>query len=114
LRDQSRWTPEAIVGAMHAGTETHVKLREAIPIHILYFTSWVDPKGGLQFRDDVYGYDAKQTAVTTVTRARRREGAKADKGSRPEARTPASRGWRPVLQRLSPRRPEAKGLLENN
>jgi L,D-transpeptidase YcbB len=68
LRDQTRWTPEAIETAMHAGTETHVALRQAIPIHILYFTSWVDPKGGLQFRDDVYGYDAKQAAAKTVAR----------------------------------------------
>jgi len=76
LRDQPRWTPEAIDTAMHAGIETHVKLRQPIPIHILYFTSWVDPKGGLHFRDDVYGYDAKQDAATTNTKARRREGAK--------------------------------------
>lgn len=103
LRDQSRWTPEAIVSAMHAGTETHVKLREAIPIHILYFTSWVDPKGGLQFRDDVYGYDAKQAAVPTGTRARppsprlRRDGTEATmdkegRRSRPETGYPSSRG----------------------
>jgi hypothetical protein len=70
LRDQPRWTPEAIETAMHGGTETHVKLREPIPIHILYLTSWVDPKGGLHFRDDVYGYDAKQATLTTSTKAR--------------------------------------------
>ena len=71
LRDQARWTPEAIETAMHAGTETHVKLRESIPVHIVYFTSWVDSKGGLHFRDDVYGYDAKQDAATTTTTRRR-------------------------------------------
>ncbi len=75
LRDQPRWTPEAIATAMHAGTETHVKLREAIPIHIVYFTSWVDANGGLHFRDDVYGYDAKQAAAT-IAKTRRRDGAK--------------------------------------
>jgi L,D-transpeptidase YcbB len=92
LRDQARWTPEAIETAMHGGTETHVKLREPIPVHILYFTSWVDTKGGLHFRDDVYGYDAKQDAATTSTKARRREGAKPNlkndaRRPRPEART---------------------------
>ncbi len=75
LRDQPRWTPEAISTAMHAGTETHVKLREAIPIHIVYFTSWVDANGGLHFRDDVYGLDAKQAAAT-IAKTRRRDGAK--------------------------------------
>ena len=96
LRDQSRWTPEAIAAAMHAGVEKHVKLREAIPIHILYFTSWVDAKGGLQFRDDVYGYDAKQAAATD-SKTRRREGAKPEPkeavlSPRPQAGTSATGG----------------------
>lgn len=97
LRDQPRWTPDAIATAMHAGTETHVKLREAIPIHIVYFTSWVDANGGLHFRDDVYGYDAKQADAATVANARRREGAKVEKQeailTKPEAdATPATGG----------------------
>ena len=71
LRDQPRWTPAAIETAMHSGTEQHVKLREAIPIHIVYFTAWVDASGGLHFRDDVYGHDAKQAAATGA-KARRR------------------------------------------
>jgi len=71
LRDQSRWTPDAIAAAMHAGEETHVKLHTPIPIHIQYFTAWVDANGGLQFRDDVYGYDAKQAAAE-AHRSRRR------------------------------------------
>lgn len=82
LRDQPRWTPAAIETAMHSGTEMHVKLREAIPIHILYFTAWVDSRGGLHFRDDVYGHDAKQAAAATVAKARRRPST--DSG-RPEA-----------------------------
>ena len=73
-----------------------MKLREAIPVHILYFTSWVDAKGGLHFRDDVYGYDAKQAAAT-VAKTRRREGAKpkpkeAVLSPRPEAIVPATGG----------------------
>jgi murein L,D-transpeptidase YcbB/YkuD len=66
LRDQADWTPEAITTAMHAGEEKHVKLRAPIPIHIQYFTAWVDGNGGLHFRDDVYGYDAKQSARRRV------------------------------------------------
>jgi L,D-transpeptidase YcbB len=46
---------------MQAGVEKYVKLRETIPVHIVYFTSWVDEKGGLYFQPDVYGYDAMQT-----------------------------------------------------
>ena len=57
LRDQTQWTPEAIQAAMHAGVEKHVKLTTPIPIYLTYFTAWTDAKGGLNFRDDVYGYD---------------------------------------------------------
>jgi murein L,D-transpeptidase YcbB/YkuD len=60
LRDQREWTDDAIRAAMRAGEERHVKLREPIPVHIVYLTAWVDDKGGLHFEDDVYGYDARQ------------------------------------------------------
>jgi murein L,D-transpeptidase YcbB/YkuD len=60
LRDQPEWTDDAIRSAMRAGDERHVKLRQPIPVHIIYMTAWVDEQGGLHFEDDVYGYDAKQ------------------------------------------------------
>jgi murein L,D-transpeptidase YcbB/YkuD len=63
LSGEPRWTTATISAAMHAGTETHVKLTSPIPIHIVYFTAWADRDGGLHFRDDVYGYDAKQMAA---------------------------------------------------
>jgi murein L,D-transpeptidase YcbB/YkuD len=57
---------------MHGGEETHVKLKAPIPIHIQYFTAWVDANGGVQFRDDVYGFDARQAAVESRRRPARR------------------------------------------
>ena len=48
--------------AMHAGVEKHVKLKRTIPVHLVYFTAWVDERGGLHFQPDIYGYDAKQAA----------------------------------------------------
>jgi murein L,D-transpeptidase YcbB/YkuD len=44
---------------MNAGVEKHVKLKAPIPVHIVYFTAWVDDIGGLQFQPDVYGYDRR-------------------------------------------------------
>lgn len=71
LRDQPRWTRKAILDAMHAGTEKHVRLSAPIPVHIVYFTAWADEKGGLHFRDDVYGFDAgkkpRTAAVATAS-----------------------------------------------
>jgi murein L,D-transpeptidase YcbB/YkuD len=57
LRDRSEWTPDAILTAMRAGEERHVKLNSPIPVHIVYLTSWVDDAGGLHFQPDIYGYD---------------------------------------------------------
>ena len=64
LTGHSEWDDERILEAMHSGVEKHVKLRETIPVHIVYFTAWVDEKGGLHFQQDVYGYDSRQAAAT--------------------------------------------------
>jgi L,D-transpeptidase YcbB len=57
LKGYSEWTDENISEAMHAGVEKWVKLKEKIPVHIAYFTAWVDENGGLHFQPDIYGYD---------------------------------------------------------
>ena len=41
------------------GQETQVNLTHRIPVHITYFTAWVDDSGKLQVRSDVYGHDAR-------------------------------------------------------
>ncbi len=41
------------------GPERRVDLPHQIPVHITYFTAWVDANGALQIRDDVYGHDAR-------------------------------------------------------
>jgi murein L,D-transpeptidase YcbB/YkuD len=57
LSGYSEWDEQSIGAAMHSGVEKHVKLKEKIPVHIVYFTSWVDENGGLHFQPDIYGYD---------------------------------------------------------
>lgn len=57
LKGYSDWTDEAIFSSMRSGVEKHVKLKQTIPVHIAYFTSWVDENGGLHFQPDIYGYD---------------------------------------------------------
>ena len=57
LKDYPEWDEQSIGTAMHSGVEKHVKLKEKIPVHIVYFTSWVDENGGLHFKPDIYGYD---------------------------------------------------------
>jgi L,D-transpeptidase YcbB len=60
LRAQPEWTRERIVSAMNSGSEKWVTLKEPLPVYILYMTAWVDTDGTVQFREDIYGHDAKQ------------------------------------------------------
>jgi murein L,D-transpeptidase YcbB/YkuD len=57
LKDDPEWDDESIFAAMRSGVEKHVKLKKKIPVHITYFTAWVDENGGLHFQPDIYGYD---------------------------------------------------------
>ena len=41
------------------GPEKAVQLPNKIPVHITYFTAWVDETGALQIRDDIYGHDRR-------------------------------------------------------
>jgi murein L,D-transpeptidase YcbB/YkuD len=59
LRSDSSWTKDAISKAMNAGKEKYVTLKKEVPVYIGYFTAWVDREGRLNFRDDIYGHDAK-------------------------------------------------------
>jgi murein L,D-transpeptidase YcbB/YkuD len=63
LKANGDWDTERINEAMHSEEEKHVQLKQRIPVHILYWTAWVDGSGVSQFRDDVYGYDAKHRSL---------------------------------------------------
>jgi murein L,D-transpeptidase YcbB/YkuD len=57
LRASPAWDREKIRQHMNSGTEKWVKLEEKVPVRLVYLTAWVDEKGDLQFRDDIYGHD---------------------------------------------------------
>jgi L,D-transpeptidase YcbB len=57
LRNDPEWPPDRMDEAMASRRETTVKLKEPRLVAIVYFTAWVDDKGVLNFRDDVYGHD---------------------------------------------------------
>ena len=46
---------------LKGNTETNLMLKNSVPVDIVYLTSWMDQNGELQFREDVYGYDAMQS-----------------------------------------------------
>ncbi len=44
---------------LDSGRQTRVNLEQKIPVHIIYRTATVPAKGPVQYRDDIYGRDAK-------------------------------------------------------
>lgn len=63
LRDDPAWSPAKLRAALDAGVERTVPLARPIPIHLLYWTAWVDDDGALQLRDDIYARDARLLAA---------------------------------------------------
>jgi murein L,D-transpeptidase YcbB/YkuD len=57
LRDVPPWDPDSVAAAMARPVERWLTLPEPVPIHLVYWTAWVDEEGVLQFRPDVYGWD---------------------------------------------------------
>ena len=54
------WTTEKISTAMNAGHEQAVPLTQHLPVHIVYFTAWVNADGSVTYTDDPYKLDEKQ------------------------------------------------------
>jgi murein L,D-transpeptidase YcbB/YkuD len=63
LADQPAWTSDRIEEAMHGGQERTVKLLAPIPVYLGYWTARTSSDGQLQFRDDLYGIDARQMTL---------------------------------------------------
>ncbi|MBI1869309.1 MAG: L,D-transpeptidase family protein [Methylocystis sp.] len=55
--------PEERVRRLVGGSERFINLAQPLPIHIEYFTAYVDGNGDLQLRNDLYGYSAKVRAA---------------------------------------------------
>lgn len=60
LRDDPKWTPDAIKKAMHSGDEQGVQLKSPLPVHIVYFTAWAEPDGTVKRLLDVYSLDRRR------------------------------------------------------
>jgi murein L,D-transpeptidase YcbB/YkuD len=56
------WTKERINDVVASTKNTVVNLREPLPVHITYLTAWADD-GVANFRQDIYGHDAKLLAA---------------------------------------------------
>jgi murein L,D-transpeptidase YcbB/YkuD len=69
LRDARGWTPDTVAAVLRAGRERAAVLPEAIPVVFAYWTAWVGDDGVLQFRDDLYGWDARLASALAPPRS---------------------------------------------
>ncbi len=57
LLEEKGWGDTDIAEAMAAGTPQRVYLERPLPVHVLYWTAWVDDNDRVNFREDIYGRD---------------------------------------------------------
>lgn len=57
LRNDKTWNQEKIDSIIETNEEFGIIIKPTIPVYIVYFTSWVDNNGQLNFRDDIYKLD---------------------------------------------------------
>jgi len=57
LFSNPNWTENTIISTINKGRTKTVHLGQAIPVYVLYFTTWVDNEGSVNFHKDIYGLD---------------------------------------------------------
>jgi L,D-transpeptidase YcbB len=60
LQGEKDWDLQKINQAMRAAKTKSVPLKKYYQVHIQYNTVWVDEKGEVNFREDIYGHDKRQ------------------------------------------------------
>lgn len=59
LKDDPKWTYQNILRAVDSKENRIVRLKKAVPVHLLYWTAWVDSEGVVNFRKDIYKRDPR-------------------------------------------------------
>jgi L,D-transpeptidase YcbB len=59
LEYDQAWTAARVESAIQNGYDQHVPLSHKVPVHITYFTSWVNDDGSISSFNDLYGHDAR-------------------------------------------------------
>ena len=58
LREDPEWNRERILASIESPETRVVRLRNSLPVHLLYWTAWLADDGRVQFREDIYLRDA--------------------------------------------------------
>ena len=57
-KDLKNWSRKKILHVINKGTPTKIELKSQVPIHIKYFSVWIDHNGLIHFRKDIYNRDS--------------------------------------------------------
>lgn len=65
LMEETGWSEQRLRSVIGRGERT-IQFNASVPVHIMYFTAFVDDEGKLQLRDDLYGYSRKVQAAIGI------------------------------------------------
>ena len=57
LQNDPQWPIQKILETINSGVTTVVRIKDPIPVHLLYWTAWVTEKGTIHFGNDIYDRD---------------------------------------------------------
>lgn len=67
----TEWRMPQLTAAVASGATIRIDLKRRWPIYLVYATSFVDSDGSVEFRDDLYGRDARLRAALAAARPNR-------------------------------------------
>ncbi len=65
LMEETGWSEQRLRTLLGRGERT-IQFKAAVPVHIMYYTAFVDDEGKLQLREDLYGYSRKVQAAIGI------------------------------------------------
>lgn len=68
LSANGEWDQGRIKSNINSRKTKTVHLNQTLPVYILYFTSWVDDQGNVNFHEDIYGLDQTLLNALRTTR----------------------------------------------
>ncbi len=69
MKDTENLTGDRVNDILESGKTTYIKIEHPLPIYITYITAWVDEKGTVHFRDDIYQRDLPPEQETIMQMA---------------------------------------------
>jgi L,D-transpeptidase YcbB len=57
LRLDANWSPQRVARAVASGKNQYITLKRKVPVHLAYFTAWVDENNEYHSRPDIYSRD---------------------------------------------------------